>query len=231
MKKHYVYKVTNNLNGMIYVGVHSSDDIDSDDYMGSGIRIKRAIEHHGLSNFSRDILFEFDTSELAYKKEAEIVDESFVKRGDTYNLTIGGNGGWYHVDSTGDNNPMRKPDVVAKVKESCKLTRSSNPEKYNAISRSNFRIASDRKIGQKDSIDTIEKRRKSLLKYFETNDHASKGKTMSNWEIERLKSGWTDDVRKKHSERHKELCKTKDMEHYTAELNDPKNLRNNVLLR
>jgi len=36
-----------------------------------------------------------------YKRENEIVDEEFVARLDTYNLKVGGDGGWDFCNSTG----------------------------------------------------------------------------------------------------------------------------------
>ena len=38
---HYVYEITNNINGKIYVGVHSTKDVN-DGYMGSGKHLKQA---------------------------------------------------------------------------------------------------------------------------------------------------------------------------------------------
>lgn len=45
MKKiHYVYVTTNLLNGMQYVGDHSCDDLEKDNYLGSGIYFRNAIK-------------------------------------------------------------------------------------------------------------------------------------------------------------------------------------------
>jgi hypothetical protein len=58
--------------------------------MGSGTKIKAAIKKYGIKNFKKEILFEFNNSEDAAKKEAEIVNEKFIERKDTYNIVLGG---------------------------------------------------------------------------------------------------------------------------------------------
>lgn len=93
MKKHYtLYKTTNTINGMIYIGVHLTDN-PTDRYLGSGRELKEAIKKYGRSNFKKEILFIFDNVEDVFNKEKEIVDDKFRKRQDTYNCSIGG-GGW-----------------------------------------------------------------------------------------------------------------------------------------
>lgn len=89
---YYLYEIKNNVNNKIYVGVHETDDLD-DGYMGSGKLIQSAIKKYGVNNFTKTILQFFDTSENMYVKEAEIVNESFVSRKDTYNIANGGSGG------------------------------------------------------------------------------------------------------------------------------------------
>lgn len=91
--KYYLYKITNNVNNKVYVGVHQTKNLD-DGYMGSGKYLINAIEKYGIENFSKDILMFFDTKDEMFIAEANIVDEHFVKRPDTYNLKIGGEGGW-----------------------------------------------------------------------------------------------------------------------------------------
>ena len=93
---HYlIYKITNLINGTVYVGAHKTSNIN-DGYMGSGKRIKRAIAKYGINNFKKEILYEFSSAEEMYAKEFEIVTEEFLK-GNVYNLKIGGEGGWDHI--------------------------------------------------------------------------------------------------------------------------------------
>lgn len=99
-----VYKTTNLINGKIYVGVHRTNPDIFDGYIGCGVSKKdrknkvkgfpKAVKKYGYENFRRETLFIFpDTEEgkkQAYEKEAEIVTIDFVKRIDTYNLSVGG---------------------------------------------------------------------------------------------------------------------------------------------
>lgn len=62
--------------------------------MGSGKILKLSHAKYGLDNFSKDILFNLPSLEEMYEKEKELVTEDFIKRPDTYNLKVGGDGGW-----------------------------------------------------------------------------------------------------------------------------------------
>ena len=100
-----VYKTTNIINGKIYIGVHlTNPDID-DGYIGCGVTKKDqkrkskkgfplAVKKYGYENFKRETLFIYPGTEegmkQAYKKEAEIVTEDFIKDSKNYNLALGG---------------------------------------------------------------------------------------------------------------------------------------------
>lgn len=92
---HYVYQITNTINGNIYVGVRQSKVSPSCDtgYWGSGTAVKRAIKKYGIENFKKDILSTHYTRQDALAAEAEIVTIEFALREDTYNLKAGGCGG------------------------------------------------------------------------------------------------------------------------------------------
>ena len=97
MKYYGIYKITNLVNGKMYIGQHVTDNLD-DGYMGSGKLIKRALSKYGVENFRKEWLgFYEDEEELNYM-ERVFVDETWVSRSDTYNLKIGGEGGWSYIN-------------------------------------------------------------------------------------------------------------------------------------
>ena len=92
---HYVYLTTNTITGHKYIGKHSTKNTNSR-YLGSGTRLKLAIEKYGRENFTKEILSVHESAEAAYVAEDEaihsnnaIVDEMF------YNIAKGGRGGSY----------------------------------------------------------------------------------------------------------------------------------------
>ena len=107
-----IYKITNQVDGKIYIGSHKTSKLD-DGYMGSGKYLKRAQELHGLDKFTKEILFVFDTPEEMYAKEAELVNEDFLATENTYNLKVGGFGGWDYLNSTGKNIEWTDPEARA----------------------------------------------------------------------------------------------------------------------
>lgn len=94
-----IYKITNILDGKYYIGKHKTKDLN-DEYFGSGKLIKRAIKKHGIENFTKEILYIFQTEEEMNTKEKELVTLNEM----SYNLCPGGHGGWGYVNSTGMNN-------------------------------------------------------------------------------------------------------------------------------
>lgn len=102
--KYIVYLTTNVVNGKIYVGKHKTENPEKfDGYLGNGVWVNdkhsymfgkepfcKAVAKYGPKKFQRKILKVFETEQEALLFESEIVTEEFIKRADTYNITIGG---------------------------------------------------------------------------------------------------------------------------------------------
>jgi hypothetical protein len=142
-----IYKITNKINNKIYIGQHKTDNLD-DGYMGSGVLIKRAIIKYGIEQFEKEILYVFEDADTMCLMESEIVDEEFVKRDDTYNLSTGGRGSWYGCYSQGLNNKVGQCYILRdRIKESDEYAEWFSRKVTN-----------------------------SLLKYYETNPHPWEGR-------------------------------------------------------
>ena len=88
----YIYKITNNLNNKIYIGLKTSSVEESTDYYGSGKLIKRAIDKYGIDNFTKTIL-ERDITDYDYlcERERHYID-IYDSLNNGYNMTAGGEG-------------------------------------------------------------------------------------------------------------------------------------------
>ena len=93
MKKYnYIYKITNLLNNKIYIGKHSTDNLN-DCYMGSGVVLRQAIKKYGIENFRKEYLAFCDKED-----KLNWFEKFYIKKYDStntnigYNLTYGGDG-------------------------------------------------------------------------------------------------------------------------------------------
>lgn len=131
---HYIYKITNLIDSKIYIGKHSTKNID-DNYFGSGVYLKRAIKKHGIDNFKKEILC-FCLNEKDLNKQEIYYIKKFESFYNGYNLTKGGEG------TLG-----RKPTKKQKEKQSVtqKLNYKKNPEYRKILSQK-----AKQRIGEKN---------------------------------------------------------------------------------
>jgi len=90
----YIYKVTNTINGKIYIGQSKYND---NSYLGSGVLIKQAVIEYGKSNFIKEILEECITQDHLNARE-----KYWISYLNSMNSNIGYNiarGGYSYVSS------------------------------------------------------------------------------------------------------------------------------------
>jgi group I intron endonuclease len=91
-KQYYVYLTTNLINNKKYIGKHIGDI--NDNYLGSGVLLKRAIKKYGKENFKKDILCICNNEEELNNKECFYIKlYNAVNNPNYYNIADGGQGG------------------------------------------------------------------------------------------------------------------------------------------
>ncbi len=162
-----IYQITNVINGKVYIGKHQTKDLN-DGYMGSGKHLKRAQSKHGIENFKKEILFQFDNENDMNTKEAELVTEEFCLREDTYNLCVGGNGGFSYIN-------------LNQIRNGFEKTMADNVIKSKALIAGEVGRRTQRSLRENDQewvSDVAQKKSLSLKETFKAGHHWS-GKTHS----------------------------------------------------
>lgn len=104
--KTIVYFTVNKENDKIYIGIHDVEDDKVylwDGYYGNGINknypstlnfpktpFQHALKKYGFDAFHRYVLKVCDTREEAKSIESLLINEEFISRADTYNISLGG---------------------------------------------------------------------------------------------------------------------------------------------
>lgn len=157
---HYLYKITNKINGRYYIGIHSvlkskRKTPENDNYYGSGTEITKAIKKEGKKNFIKEILKIFSTRAEAREAEKEMVTIDVVKDPMSYNKTIGGganNCGRVIVNLKGYNKLIsidleefyKNRDLYEINNDIVTVKLKSDPEgKYFTISKEEYRLNKD----------------------------------------------------------------------------------------
>ena len=134
----YIYKVTNLINGHLYIGKHKYDKpyIDQS-YYGSGEILSKAYKRYGKENFSMEILEWIDTDDSDLNRaEIKWIDIfGTYKFPQHYNMTPGGDGislpgelnPMYGVKLTGEDNPMYGKTHTIEVKKKLSKLHKGKP--------------------------------------------------------------------------------------------------------
>lgn len=118
----YIYKITNLINGKIYVGQHSKSDCSMEEldtsYWASGIKINLAFKKYGKENFCREIICWCNTEEELNNKEKYYI--AYYNATDDnigYNIAEGGVAGHMIAGYTEEEKEMWKANISKAVKE------------------------------------------------------------------------------------------------------------------
>ena len=139
-KYHYLYKITHKASGRIYIGIHSTNNLN-DRYFAFGTyvakdrtksdwvksnhgrnmknsRLYNTMQKYGVDAFEREIIESFKTREQALKREEEIVTEEFINSDNNFNNRVGGMQGQFSKEireKISRNNSMYRQDIRKKV--------------------------------------------------------------------------------------------------------------------
>ncbi|AKE44898.1 homing endonuclease [Sinorhizobium phage phiM9] len=130
----FIYRTTNNVNGMKYIGRRQGDPEAVRRYLGSGKVLKYALKKYGRQNFTRETL------EVCFSKEEYLQAErkwlkqlNVVESNEYYNLTdfsYGAEPGQFHTEET--KAKMRRPkseEVKAKLRGPRPHTTGPRPDR------------------------------------------------------------------------------------------------------
>lgn len=136
----YIYKTTNLITNLIYIGQSIRNSNESAYYLGSGTRLLEAIKIHGKENFTKEILEDnlsidvLDAREKFWIKSLKSNDPSIG-----YNVTSGGS---FSSRSELLKNIFSRPDVMEKTKKRNKEL-WENPDYRKKVTDANIEAWSD----------------------------------------------------------------------------------------
>lgn len=219
--KYFIYKTTNLINNKTYIGIHKTENID-DGYIGSGSHFLRAVKKYGKDNFKREILEYCLSYEELLEKEKLYVNEDWIKDKSNYNLKTGGqSAGILSEESkqkisdslkakyaSGELIPRYVQPYIA-TDEQKKQISDTMKTKYASgelTPRTGIVPWNKNKVGVQKawnkglktgpmSDEEKEKKSKTLIKYYEDNEHASKGKPSWNKGLTGLPPSWNKGIK------------------------------------
>lgn len=172
-KVYYIYKITNALDGRIYIG--QSTDPKSRWYrhkysakkQNTNQYIHKAMHKHGVENFFFEVIAEFEKKEDANNAECNLIDQYKTRNKKFgYNIKPGGykRGGWKHSEETKKKLSESWKDVHGengvKAAHDANQGRKLSKEHVEAIRQAN--LGNKRLVGYKQSQEQIDKRVASI---------------------------------------------------------------------
>jgi hypothetical protein len=157
---HYIYKTICNVTGKYYIGMHSCSNLE-DGYMGSGVKIRRSLNKHGIENHTKEIIEFLDDRESLKKREKEIVNENMIQDPLCMNLQLGGGGGFSSEEhrkrfNEASNKSRQSDEFRKKISNSiCELWKNDEYRK----THTDALILSKRFLGKTHTEETKEKMR------------------------------------------------------------------------
>lgn len=119
-----IYEIKNKVNNKTYIGQHSYLETPSDDYMGSGILITKAIKKYGKENFEKTILISgIETKDEINKLEMEYISKYRESGKAEYNITSGGDG----LDSETAKKILNALEIKEKISKGVSNYRHNKP--------------------------------------------------------------------------------------------------------
>lgn len=154
-----IYKTTNLINNKFYVG---KDAKDNNNYLGSGIVLKQAIQKYGKENFVKETLERCSSLEELEEREQYWIDKLNAVE-DGYNLTEGGTGGdtWTHSPKKHHWNVGRSPwnKGIPMPKEVREKVSKSRKGKMKGGNQTSYKAGKDHIMyGKKQPKEVVEKR-------------------------------------------------------------------------
>ena len=133
MNTYYIYKISNMINGMAYIGQHkvSPNGEWPRSYFGRGIKLKEAIKEFGRSNFKKEIIEyieDDDARDLVSERERYWIKEENTLFPNGYNVSPGGIA-WMTSEFALKGAQTRKDNGFKMAEETKKKISESNKEK------------------------------------------------------------------------------------------------------
>lgn len=173
-----IYKITNLLTNQEYVGSHKTKNIN-DTYYGSGSLIKKALKEFKKENFKKEILEHFETHIDAIKMEGFYIKKFNTLYPNGYNINPDGTTylGTHKLSEEGKEIISKAASLYFKDKTYVELYGNEKADQLKELRKNqlikNIPITEGKehpKFGKTHSIDSINKQKESINKYYNNNN-------------------------------------------------------------